>query len=340
MRKIDFENHFATRTWVDALYANKGYPRLVDDEETGQPFLWYDSRVSQPFGGVLPRLLDLGEGRIDQMDANGVDVAVLSLTAPCVEQFEPAVGVKVAADSNDALAEAVQRHPGRFVGFAALAPKDTPAAVEELERAVKELGFRGWFTHSNFGDSYLDEKRFWPILAKAEELGVPVYIHPTVPMISEMKTYGHGMAGASFGFGTEAALVMMRLIVAGVFDVFPKLRAILGHLGEGFPFMVDRVDRPYLQGHVAPNPLAPTLKQRPSYYLKHNLTVSTSGNYLPAAFKCTVEALGIGQIVLGTDYPYESVSQCIEFLDAQRLSVPERESLLEGNALRMGILAR
>jgi predicted TIM-barrel fold metal-dependent hydrolase len=337
MKKIDFENHFATTAWVDALYGNKSYPRLADDKETGQTFLWYDSEVAQPFGRMLPKLLDLGQGRIDDMDAAGVDVAVLSLTAPCVEQFEPAVGAKVAADANDAVAEAVRRYPDRFVGFTALAPKDTPTAVAELERTVKELSFKGWITHSNFGDGYLDDKTYWPILAKAEELGVPIYVHPTVPMISAMKTYGMNMAGASFGFGSETALVMMRLIVAGVFDAFPRLRIILGHLGEGLPFMMNRVDRPYLQGHVTSHPRAAALKQTPSYYLRNNMTVSTSGNYLPAAFKCTVEALGIEQVVLGTDHPYESISQCIEFLDGQRMSVAERESVYEGNASRLGI---
>ena len=332
MKKIDVENHFATDAWVDALYKNTGYPRLINQEE--RPFLEYADQVLQPFDRVLAKLLDLDTGRLEDMDATGIDVAVLSLTAPGVEQFPPALGSALAATINDTLAEAISRHPARFMGFAALAPRDVETAVAELERAVRELGLRGWGTHSNFGDSYLDEKRYWPILDKAEELGVPIYIHPTVPKIEEMRTYGLRLA--PFGFGAETALVMTRLIVAGVLDAFPKLRIMLGHLGEGLPFMLNRFDRPYLQGDLRPGPLTPTPAKMPSHYLKNNLTVSTSGNYLGAAFRCTEEAFGIGNMVLGTDYPYEPIAECIDFLDAQRLSVAERASLFETNALALG----
>jgi hypothetical protein len=152
-------------------------------------------------------LLDTGEDRIAVMDAAGIDVSVTSLTAPGVERFEPALGTKLAKNANDELAGAVSRYPDRFQGFAALAVKDVDAAVKELERAVKELGLRGWKTHSNYGDSYLDEKRYWPILAKADELGVPFYLHPTTPKIPEFWTYGVALAGPPFGFSLEPPLL-------------------------------------------------------------------------------------------------------------------------------------
>jgi predicted TIM-barrel fold metal-dependent hydrolase len=202
------------------------------------------------------------------------------------------------------------------------------SAVKELERAVRDLGFKGWNTLSNFGDSFLDEKRYWPILAKAEELDAPIYLHPTIPIIPELRTYGWGLAGAAFGFGAETSLVMMRLILSGAFDAFPKLRIILGHYGEGFPFMMDRVDRPFLQGHVRTDPkVAPKLRMMPSDYLRNNMVVSTSGNYSPDAFLCTRNALGTKQMVVGTDYPFEDMTACIEFLAAQRLSEEERRQL-------------
>ncbi len=203
---------------------------------------------------------------------------------------------------------------------------------------MKELGFRGWNTHSNFGDSYIDEKRYWPVLAKAEELGVPVYLHPAWPIIKEFQTYGMALAGPSFGFGAETALVAMRLIIGGVFDAFPKLQIILGHYAEGLPFMFDRVDRPYIQGHVRPDPeVAPQLKRMPSDYLRDNFLASTSGNYSPAAFTCTKTPMGTERMVIGSDYPFENMRACTSFLDEQPMSEPEKEQLYWRTAACIGM---
>ena len=335
---IDLENHFAIDAWVSALRNNRGFPRLEEDRQTGMLSLHFFARTSMPLG-LIDRLLDLGPGRISALDAAGIDVAVLSQAMVGVEAIDPVVGTPLARATNDALAEAVARYPKRFLGFASLAPKDVDAAVNELERAVRELGLKGWNTLSNFGDSFLDEKRYWPILAKAEELDVPIYLHPVIPAICEMRTYGWGLAGAAFGFGAETALVMMRLIISGAFDVFPRLRIILGHYGEGLPFMLDRVDRPYLQGHVRPDPdLAPTLRALPSEYLRNNMLVSTSGNYSADAFLCTKNALGVDRMTIGTDYPFEDMNECMAFLGRQSLTEEERRRLHHETAAGLGFL--
>jgi predicted TIM-barrel fold metal-dependent hydrolase len=324
MTKIDFENHFGTANWLAGIHSDQ---LQVPD--------W---SLSMFVPSVTEALLDLGERRIKAMDEAGIDIAVLSLSGPAVEAFEPRAGTKLARETNDELATAVSRHPGRFRGFAALSPKDIDSAVAELERCVKELGFVGWNTHSNFGDSYIDEKRYWPLLAKAEELGAPIYIHPDVPIISQMLTYGFGVAGPSYGYGAETTLAMMRLIVGGVFDQFPRLKIILGHYGEGLPFMIDRVNRPYIQGHVRPIPeVAPLLKRTPADYLMDNMIVSTSGNYSKEAFKCTRDALGFERMVLATDYPYESMTSCMEFLESQSMSVAEAAQLYAGTATALGV---
>ena len=337
VKRIDTENHFASEAWVDALRKNSsGYPRLTDDPAT--KYRLHPAPGSHLGYGLLDKLLDLDEGRIALLDEAGIDVTVLSLAAPGTEPFEPSLGTKVAKATNDALAEAIGRHPDRYLGYATLAPKDADGAAKELERCVKDLGFRGWNTHSNFGDSYIDEKRYWPVLAKAEELGVPVYLHPTWPIIKEFQTYGMALAGPSFGFGAETALVAMRLIIGGVFDAFPKLQIILGHYAEGLPFMFDRVDRPYLQGHVRPDPaVAPVLKRMPSEYLRDNFLASTSGNYSPAALACTVTAMGAGRMVMGSDYPFEDMKMCTDFLDAQPMSDAEKEQLYWGTAAKIGM---
>ena len=324
MIKIDLENHFATpdflaATHTDALQAPK-WARLTPESPSTKA------------------LLDLGKGRIAAMDEAGIDIAVLSLTAPAVERFEPRMGTRLAKETNDELAKAIDRFPDRFRGFAALAARETDAAVRELERCVKELGFAGWQTHSNFADSYLDEKRYWPLLAKAQELEVPIYVHPDIPIIPQFQTYGFGLAGPSFGFGAETALVMMRLIIGGVFDQFPKLKVILGHYGEGLPFMMDRVNRPYIQGHFRPDPkIAPILERMPADYLMDNMVVSTSGNYSADAFTCSKNALGFDRMVLGTDYPFESMTSCVDFLMSQSMSAAEAEQLYETTAVHLGL---
>lgn len=336
MKKIDFEAHFYTPAYIKTMYQNKGYPRFADDEETKCRRLWYNADVGQPFADFLQHdLQNLGEERIKKMDSYGVDVQVLSLSAPGLEQLDPEVGVALARSANDALSEAIKKFPDRFMGYAALAPKNTDRAADELERSVKELGFKGWNTHSNYGDSYLDDEKYWPILEKAEKLGVPIYIHPTVPAIPQVRGYGFALAGAAFGFGLETALCMMRLIYCGVFDRYPNLKIILGHLGEGLPFLLRRIDWAYIRPF---HPRArPNLAKKPSEYFKSNVFVTTSGNYFTPAFMCTYEALGIDKILLGTDYPYEDPDECLQFLEGLPLSREEKDKIYFINAGQLGI---
>jgi predicted TIM-barrel fold metal-dependent hydrolase len=267
----------------------------------------------------------------------GIDLAVLSLTSPGCEQLPPKVGAEVARSCNDTLAAAIERYPGRLSGFAALAPKDPEAAAKELERAVRELGLKGWKTHSNYADSYLDDKVYWPILAKAEQLGVPIYLHPAAPAMPELRKYGLALAGAAFGFGIETATTMMRLILSGAFDAFPKLKIVIGHYGEGFPFWMQRIDHAFIRPHTkADAGTVPDIKRRPSDYLHDNMLVTTSGNYLVAAFNCTRDALGMDKIMLGSDYPYEEMPEAIAFLEDLGLSEEEKEQLYFRNAAQIG----
>ncbi|MFH0915068.1 MAG: amidohydrolase family protein [bacterium] len=331
MKTIDLENHFVTEVWMDALRTNKGYPTV--DEKKG---LGFSAETWMPLGKE-GELRDMGEGRLKLMDAAGVDFAVLSLTSPGAEQFDIEMGRKVARESNDILSATMKKHPTRFGGFASLAPKDPEWSAQELERCVKELGFSGWNTHSNFGDSYIDEKKYWPLLAKAQELDVPIYLHPAVPMIPELRSFGMVLGGPSFGFGTEVMYVFLRMIVRGVFDELPKLKIIMGHYGEALPFLVDRVDRAYMQHHSTPNPeVGAGSKEWASHYLKNNLWVTTSGNYLPAAFVCSRDGLGMDKIILGTDFPYEDMGDCMGFLAGLPLTDDEKTRLYEANAKALG----
>lgn len=339
MKTIDFETHFATQGWIDALYSNPGYPRFAHDQGSGNRRLFYFPDAGEPYGDViLEQLLDLGAQRLAAMDEAGIDVAVISLTSPGVEQFEPALSVRLAREANDALAAAVAAHPDRYRGYAALPVRDVEAAVHELERCVRELGLVGWKTHSNYHGAYLDEKRYWPLLAACERLDVPIYLHPTMPQMAELRTYGVALAGPPFGFGVETAMVMLRLVLSGVFDAFPRLKVVVGHYGEFLPFLMARLDWAYTRPHVVSDRGAtPPLRARPSEYLRRNMWVSTSGNYLAPAFACTRDTLGIERIVLGTDHPYDSMKECRAFLDSLGLNDREAALLHERNAAALGI---
>jgi predicted TIM-barrel fold metal-dependent hydrolase len=336
MKKIDFEAHFYTDEYLKTLSENSDYPRILELENEKRRRLWYAADVDQPFGDpLLNDLLDHGEERLKRMDAARVDIQLLSLSAPGLEQLDPVTGASLAKESNNYLAEVIKRYPDRFMGYAALAPKNPEEAADELERAVKDLGFIGWNTHSNYGDSYLDDKRYLPILERAERLGVPIYLHPTVPAIPQLRTYGFALAGASFGFGLETAMCLMRLIYSGVFDKCSGLKIILGHLGEVLPFLFKRIDWAYVRPF---DPAArPNLLKKPSEYLKENVFVTTSGNYYEPAFMCTYKAMGIDRILLGTDYPYEDPDECMQFIEGLPLSQEDKNKIYSLNAGQLGI---
>jgi predicted TIM-barrel fold metal-dependent hydrolase len=338
MKKIDFEAHFVTDEWITEMFQNKGYPRYVNDEKTNSCRVQWGADAVEPIGDILlKKLLDLGDGRLRAMDATGVDVQVLSLTVPGVELFDPSTGTALARQTNDALSEAVKTYPDRFMGFAALAPQNPEEAADELERAVTELDLKGWKTHSNYGDTYLDDRKYWPILERSEKLDAPIYLHPSFPAIPQLRTsYGWALAGAPFGFGLETAMCMMRLILSGAFDKYPKLKIILGHLGEGLPFLLSRIDYPYVIPWFDPD-ARPSLERKPSEYFKDNVFVTTSGNYYEPAFMCTYQAMGIDRILLGTDYPYEDSDECIRFLEGLPITQEDKNKIYCQNASQMGI---
>jgi len=338
MKKIDFEAHFITQEWLTQMFENKGYPKYVKDKQTNSTRIEWGDGAVEPIGDILlNKLLDLGEGRLKTMDANGIDVQVLSLTIPGVEQLGPKMGTALARKTNDALAHVIKAYPDRFLGFAALAPQSPKEAADELERAVRELDLKGWKTHSNYGKNYLDDKKYWPIFERAARLDVPVYLHPSYPSIPQLKTaYGWALSGAPFGFGIETAMTMMRLVLSGIFDQYPGLKVVLGHLGEALPFLLARMDYPYVIPWFDRTTIPP-LKKKPSDYFRENVFVTTSGNYFKPAFMCTYEAMGVERILLGTDYPYEDPKECMRFLEGLPLSGDDKDKIYGRNTEQLGI---
>jgi predicted TIM-barrel fold metal-dependent hydrolase len=280
----------------------------------------------------LPRLLDLGAGRLADMDANGVDVHLLSLTMPGVQMFDSATAVALARLSNDRLSEAVRSHPTRFAGLASFAPQDPPAAAKEMERAFNTLKLNGFLVNSHTQNGYLDEPRFWPILEAAEALGAPLYIHPRAPsdgMAAPFRDYR--MEGSIWGYGVEAGTHSVRLILSGVLDRFPRLRIVLGHMGEALPFWLWRLD--YMAAPGSRADLRNRLKA--SEYFRRNFAITTSGLEDPLVLRFCAEKIGIDNIMWAIDYPYQPTAPAVAFLESAPLSDQERERVAHGNAERI-----
>ena len=321
MRIIAIEEHFMTPM----------YRENVGENEFRSFYL--SSRSQQLGHDIVEENLDLGEKRLSHMDAAGIDVQVLSFASPGPQAFGAEVAVPMARDANDRLHETVKAHPTRFAGFAVLPTASPDAAAQELERCVSKLGFKGAMIHGHQQGSFLDERKFWPIFERAQALDVPIYLHPTLPHPLALKAYFEGyeeLARAGWGFAVDTSCHFLRLVFAGLFDAYPRLKIILGHLGEGLPFAMHRLD-----DHTRAAAARRGLNRTPLEYLRENLLVTTSGNWFEPAFICTLLALGIDNILFAVDWPYESNSAGIEFLRKLSLSDADKERLAHRNAERM-----
>lgn len=340
MKRIAVEEHFYTKEYEDLLLSllKKEYPveEVIENEkqlDIEVPWLSDSFRTRMPNIADLisNRLLDLGEGRLKEMDASGINMQVLSLVSPGVQIFDIPTGNRMARRINDELSTIIQKHPKRFAGLASIAPQDPSSAAKELERAVKELGLKGAVINSHVNGEYLDNEKFWVIFERAESLGVPIYLHPRSPspqMYEPYATYPP-LATAVWGFGAEVGLHIMRLICSGVFDKFPNLKIILGHLGESLPFLLTRLD------HLSIKLLPRKLKHNPSHYVKKNIIVSTSGMHFYPALLCTILSLGIDSILFGTDYPMENTRMAVESMKKAPLSEADKMKIYHHNAERV-----
>jgi 5-carboxyvanillate decarboxylase len=319
-----------------------GFKRRLADASFDAPSfrsLWgfYGGSASPRAQFILNSLLDLGEQRIAHMDASGIDHQVLALTAPGVQVFDPAEASALAVDANDQLAEACRKHPTRYSGMAAVAPHDPANAVKEMERAVRKLGFNAVVINSHIMGHFLDEPQFLPVLEAAAALEVPIYLHPQGPPPSMIKPYlDAGLDGAVMGFGAETGLHMLRIIVGGVFDRFPKLQFIVGHTGEALPFWMYRLDYMQSAGQRSGRyPHMPKLQHPVSHYMKHNVFVTNSGVAWEPAIRFCQQVLGVERVLYAMDYPYQYVPEEVGVCDAMAISDADKKAFFEGNARRV-----
>jgi 5-carboxyvanillate decarboxylase len=282
---------------------------------------------------LVARIQDLGAQRIADMDASGIAKQIVFLTAPGVQVFDAPLGTSLARDANDELIEGIRKHPTRYAALAAIAPHDPRNAVKELQRSVG-LGFKGVVVNSHTQGEYLDEPKYWEILEAAAALDVPIYIHPNTPPPSMIGPFlPRGLDGAIYGFAVETGLHLMRIIQAGLFDRFPRLRIVVGHLGEGLPFWLFRLDFMH-RGMVTAKryPGVPGLKKKPSDYLKENVWITTSGmQWAPAILFCQ-QVLGVDRVLYAMDYPYQFVPEEVKVTDELPVSDADRKKLYQTNA--------
>lgn len=320
MRTITLEEHYATQEFLDG---------------PGQKLKEQASRFGGRAANLLEQLCDLGEKRIAEMDAAGITMQILSLTSPGTEQLDAAAAISLARGANDQVAEAVRSYPTRFAGFASLPTADPQAAVAEMNRAIEEHGFKGVQINGHVQGRYLDDKFFWPILERAEMLQVPIYLHPTPPPKAVIEaSYGgfspivtEMFAGPGWGWHIETAIHVLRLILGGVFDRYPQLQVVVGHMGETLPFMLQRLD-------VMPTVMT-KLSQPISFYLRKNVHYTFSGFNFTPTFLDLLLQVGVDRIMFSADYPYASMIEAREFLDHLPVSAADKERIAHGNAEKL-----
>jgi 5-carboxyvanillate decarboxylase len=286
---------------------------------------------------IMRCLTDLDQVRLQHMDEAGIHKQVIGLTAPGVQVMDQADAVSFARLANDQLAEAVRRHPTRFAGMIAVAPQDPAAAALEIERGVNRLGMHAVIINSHTDGEYLSDTKFWDIFAAAEAHGVPIYLHPNALPRSMLQPFQEcGLDGAIYGFGVETGLHALRIITAGVFDRFPKLQLIIGHMGEALPFWAYRLDYMHRATVLSKryDSMQP-LRKKPSDYLRENFFVTNSGVAWAPAIKFTQDVVGVDRVLYAMDYPYQYAVEEVVAMDDMSMSAEHKKMFFQTNAERV-----
>jgi predicted TIM-barrel fold metal-dependent hydrolase len=293
----------------------------------------FPGREGKRVSDVERRLLDLGELRLREMDEAGVDIQVLSHGAPGTQKMDAATSTRMARQTNERLAQFIATNRERFSGFALLPTPDPAAAADELDRAVTGLGLKGAMIHGLTNGKFIDEKQFWPIFAKAEALDVPIYVHPSFPHPGVIEAYYRDYAGAfpeligpALGFTVEAATQAVRLVISGVFERYPNLKIILGHLGEGIPFLLWRIDE-----SLARSRADLSFKE----IFRRNFYLTTSGNFSDTALTASIMEMGVDRILFSVDWPFISNSLATRWLHGTSLSEADKTKIFGENARKL-----
>lgn len=277
--------------------------------------------------------------RLKDMDEAGIDMQVLSFAPERVEGLGTAGVVSMVRSANDRLAEVVEKYPERFAAFASLPLQDPDAAANELERAVKQLGLKGTLIFLSHEGEYIDAQKYWVIFETAQKLDVPIYLHPgglSPDMIKPYMAYPI-LTMAMWGFAVETGLQAMRLICSGAFDKYPRLKIMLGHMGEGIPYFLWRIDKHWLEDRVFFDKDAPgsNLQKKPGEYFRENFYITTSGMLWHPVLQFGISALGAERILFAADYPPESALEAAQFIESAPISISDKEKICHLNAEKL-----
>lgn len=311
------------------------YPIIaVEEHYSDQEMVAHSSAEPSRNVEISKRLYDLAELRLKEMDEAGIDIQVLSHGAPSAQMLPNAIAVDLTRRVNDRLHAAVAANPKRFAAFAALPTSDPVAAADELERTVDRLSFKGAMIHGLANGQFIDDRRFWPIFARAEKLDVPIYLHPSIPHPAVFDIYYRDydrdfpmLARAAWGYTVEVATQAIRMVLSGVFEAHPKLKIILGHLGETLPFLVWRAD------HSLSRPGQRPLNFRDLFC--NHFYITTSGNFSNPALLCCVMTMGIDRILFAVDWPHVKNQLATRWMETVPLCDEDRGKILSGNARRL-----
>ncbi len=324
MKKIAIEEHFATA-------------RMLKDMKAWEKHIEFPDIMGKKFVGSKLNLADMPfeEHRLPNMDINGIDMQIISAMWPAAQGYtDPETAVEAAIEYNNAAAVLVAAHPTRFKAFAALPFQDPAFAVVELERCAKELGFVGVMVQGHSNYEYLDNPKFDIIWSKLEELDQPLYLHVGHPAADQIAAYGEytEMLGPTWNWAAEGTTHVLRMVFGGVFERHPKAKLILGHLGETLPYLLRRIDEgadktdAFSRGRIT---------HEPSFYIKRNIYVATSGEYNPETIRCAISAMSIDHILFGCDYPLSGMDIGVSLVEDAGLTNEEKEKIFHLNAERI-----
>ena len=293
----------------------------------------YDRQPGYGNLNFLDGLLD-DERRLKEMDEHGVDMAVLALTAPGVQMFDADTACELATLANDRLAALIAKHPSRYVGLATMAPHAPRRGAQEMERAINQLKLNGFMINSHTNSEYLDNPKYWPLLEAAEALDRPIYIHPRAAsdgMSGPLRDYG--MDSAMWGYGVEVGTHAVRIMASGTLDRFPKLKIIIGHMGEAVHFWLWRIN--FMNSRAQRVGRAVKTELSMDEYFRRNFAITTSGVEDPLALDYSIRKIGVDNVMWAIDYPYQPTEPAVKFMDEAPLSDADKAKVYGGNAERV-----
>jgi 2,3-dihydroxybenzoate decarboxylase len=327
-RRIPTEEAFSVPEQMDAMR------KVLAEASDYHPdlYLW---NITLGGGVIHDRLLDLDGERIEIMDEAGIDMQLLSLTSTGVQMMDRDTANAVARTANDQLADAIRRHPGRYAGLASVAPQDPASAASEVERAISKLNLHGIVINSHTDGEFLSEMKYWPILEAIEAAEVPLYIHPRCPGPLHAAAYRPDhLEFATWGYAAETGLHALRLITGGVFDRFSNLTVVLGHMGEGLPYWLYRMDD-RIEMEVKMGMRDRPFNRKPSEYFRDHFAITTSGVNWNPPLEYNIKVLGADKVMFAVDYPYQETFEAVNWMNQAPISDEDKSKVFSANAERI-----